>query len=173
MLKIFTTQLFGVFRKIQESEEDRIEDCARLLAQSVIGDGTIYVKGFDELEAIATVIVNSEERIPSVSPYRKDIELKPEDCLLVFSNRANDDRSLKVLEAARSVGASTVSVGAVESGQETAIDEFHIDTKLLKGLVPDDEGRRIGYPTFMCALYAYYALYFTVSEMLEEYDIED
>lgn len=172
MLKIFTTQLFGVFRKIQETEEDRIEDCARLVAQSVIGDGMIYVKGFDELDAIVHVIMESEEKIPSVAPYQDNMELEPEDCLLIFSKTADDDRSKALLETARSNGASTVSLGAVEDGNEPGINEFHIDTKLLKGLVPDDEGRRIGYPVFMCALYAYYALYFTVSEMLEEYDFD-
>ncbi|WP_349408848.1 DUF2529 family protein [Pseudalkalibacillus sp. SCS-8] len=173
MLKIFTTQLFGIFRKIQEHEEERVEDCARLLAQSVIGDGKVYIKGFNELESIPHVIMESEERISSMLPYTNEVELRPEDALLIFIKTTDDERLTELLDQAKSAGTSTITVGAVEKGEEPGTDEFHIDTKLLQGLVPDDEGRRIGYPTFMCALYVYYALFFTLSEMLEEYGMNE
>ncbi|MCF6138932.1 DUF2529 family protein [Pseudalkalibacillus berkeleyi] len=172
MLKIFTTQLFGVFRKIQEQEEDRIEDCGRLLAQTIIGDGTIYIKGFDEMDAIAGVIMNSNEKLPSIQRYHEKVELEPEDCLLIFARTADDERLQRLVEATHSCGTSVLTIGAVEEDQPSKNEEFHIDMKIIYGLVPDDEGKRVGYPPFMCALYVYYALFFTVSEMLEEYEIE-
>lgn len=172
MLKIFTTQLFGVFRKIQEQEEDRIEDCGRLLAQTIIGDGTIYIKGLDGMDAIEGVIMNSNEKLPAIQSYHDKVDLKPEDCLLIFARTADDERLLKSLDVAHSSGASVLSVGAVKEDKPSENEEFHIDMKILNGLVPDDEGNRVGYPPVMCGLYVYYALFFTVSEMLEEYEIE-
>ena len=48
MLKMFTTQLTGLFKKIAEKEEFSFEDGARLLAQGQ----TIYLLGFKEMKAV-------------------------------------------------------------------------------------------------------------------------
>ncbi|MGK0537349.1 DUF2529 family protein, partial [Bacillus sp. 'calajunan'] len=47
--------------------------------------------------------------------------------------------------------------------------DVHIDTKLLKGLIPDDEGNRYGFPSLMIALFAYHGIKYTIDEMLNEY----
>ncbi|MGG1686963.1 DUF2529 family protein [Pseudalkalibacillus sp. NRS-1564] len=42
MLKIFTTQLMGKFKIIQDQHEMVIEDISRLFAQTITGGGTVY-----------------------------------------------------------------------------------------------------------------------------------
>ncbi|MGP4081618.1 DUF2529 family protein [Pseudalkalibacillus sp. R45] len=170
MLKIFTTQLSGVFKKIDEQEDDTLEDCSRLLAQTITGNGTIHIKGFGELEGIASAITGSSESLPACVPYGENV-VEAGDCILAFANKARDIEMEKLVAQAESEGISVVSVAAVEKGDEPIPnEEFHIDTKLLKPLVPGDDGERIGYPVFMLALYIYYALYFNTNEMLAEYD---
>ena len=41
MSKILTTQLTGLLQRIQQTEEESIEETARLLEQAAIGQGTI------------------------------------------------------------------------------------------------------------------------------------
>ncbi len=59
----------------------------------------------------------------------------------------------------------------IEENQETLVElaDVHIDLQLKKGLLPDDAGNRIGYPSSMAALYVYYGLKFTIEEILAEY----
>ncbi|MGQ0519212.1 DUF2529 family protein, partial [Bacillus sp. D-CC] len=47
--------------------------------------------------------------------------------------------------------------------------DVHIDTKLLKGLIPDDEGNRYGFPSLI-VLYQYVRLYIVrvIPYLLEE-----
>lgn len=52
MLKMFSTQLTGLFNRIQDKEEFSIEDGARLLAQAAVGDGSIYICGLKEMAAV-------------------------------------------------------------------------------------------------------------------------
>ncbi|WP_221567325.1 DUF2529 family protein [Alkalihalobacillus sp. TS-13] len=172
MLKIFTTQLSGVFKRIEEQEDETIEDCSRLLAQTITGNGTIHIKGFGELEGIASAITESSESLPACASYGENI-VKAGDCILAFANNARNIELEKLITQTESEGISVVSVAAVEKGDEPVPnEEFHIDTKLLMPLVPGEDGERIGYPVFMLALYVYYALYFNTNEMLAEYDEE-
>ncbi|MCF6410898.1 DUF2529 family protein [Pseudalkalibacillus salsuginis] len=171
MLKIFTTQLFGVFKKIQDHEDEKIEDCSRLLAQTITGNGTIHIIGFGELEGIASVIVNGHESLPACTPYAGK-EMEAGDCILVFAGKTNDEQFEKLVHHTVTENVPIVSVAGVEKEAALLLNEnFHIDTKLLNGLVPGDDGGRYGFPVFITALYVYYALYFNTKEMLEEYEI--
>lgn len=53
MLKMFSTQLTGLFNRLQEKEDFSIEDGARLLAQAAAGEGTVYIFGIKEMQAVA------------------------------------------------------------------------------------------------------------------------
>ena len=56
MSKILTTQLTGLLQRIQQSEEESIEETARLLAQAAIGQGYVYFASFGELVGIIIFI---------------------------------------------------------------------------------------------------------------------
>ncbi|TRY18482.1 DUF2529 family protein, partial [Geobacillus sp. LEMMJ02] len=78
MLKILSTQLTGVFQRISTQEEEQFEDAARLLAQAVISNGTIFIYGIDEMEAVAAEALYGAEKLPNVK--RLDInEVKTAD----------------------------------------------------------------------------------------------
>ncbi len=61
MLKILSTQLAGVFQRISAQEEEQFEDAARLFAQAIISDGTIFVYGMDEMEAVVAEALHGAE----------------------------------------------------------------------------------------------------------------
>ena len=43
MLKMFTTQLIGRLKMIEEKEVYNLEDAARLLAQALVGEGNFFI----------------------------------------------------------------------------------------------------------------------------------
>lgn len=64
-----------------------------------------------------------------------------------------------------------VSTIKTESSENLAdLADVHIDLKLAKGLLPDEEGNRFGYPASMAALFVYYGIKFTIEEILAEYE---
>lgn len=176
MLKIFTTQLLGVFNKIQDQEEINFEDGARLLAQAAIADGSLYIYGAGEMGGIITEALYSQEPLPNAAPLFKDgqmAEMKPSDRVIIVSRFSHDPETVALAKTLAESGIPTVSIAAVSKTEEGEslenITDVHIDTKLLKPLIPDDDGSRYGFPALLCSLYAYYGLTFILREILAEY----
>jgi hypothetical protein len=172
---MFATQLNGLFNKIQENQMESIEDGARLLAQSIISDGTIYIYGPDEMAAV------SSEALLGFEPLSHCTILQPDEPLELLGNT---DRVLlitryssdpKALQLAKKLSEKTIPFVSIcthmEEGSEnlSELADVHIDLQLKKGLLPNDEGGRIGYPSSMAALFVYYGLKFTIEEILAEY----
>lgn len=176
MLKMFSTQVAGLFKRISEREELAIEDGARLLAQAAAGEGSIYIYGINEMSAIQFEAENGQEILTSA---------KAADSINVLSLVSDADRALIVsrfstdpeaVAAARLLvekGISFVGISTVilDSDDDlSSLADVHINLGLTKGLLPDDQGGRVGFPTSMAALFVYYALRFTIDEILEEYE---
>jgi DNA-binding MurR/RpiR family transcriptional regulator len=179
LLKIFTTQLVGYFKSIQENEEMNIEDSARAIAQAIVGDGNIYVHGKDEMNCIATEAVLGAEPMPKTSFLFNDEgkfirNLSSLDRVIVATRFSNDETIVRLVKEIKESGATVIGISAIQEDDVACLAtvcDFHIDTKLIQGLVPQDDGSRIGFPSSMLALYAYFGLSFIVKEMLEEYDM--
>ena len=175
MMKIFSTQIQGLFNRISEKEEMNIEEGARLLAQAVIGDGTIYIQGFHEMEAITIEATMGAEPLQSSDRLFKSnemVELTAVDRVLLVSRYSTDPEVIKLAEKLRIEGIPTVGVSAVIASDEPSLEQIvdiHIDTKLVKPLIPDEDGTRYGFPSIMTALFAYYGLAFTIKEIASEY----
>lgn len=165
MLKMFTTQLTGLFKRIEDKAEFSFEDGARLLAQGQ----TIYITGFREMKAVEF------EALEGAEPFNRAVLLGDLDTVtladrvLVFTRSSDDDEAVRVGEALLEKGIPFVAVSA-GAGRLVEISDVHIDLQLSKGLLPDDEGNRYGYPSSMAALFVYYGLKFTVDEILAEYE---
>ncbi|WP_453992942.1 DUF2529 domain-containing protein [Bacillus nitroreducens] len=177
MLKIFTTQLQGQFKRIMEHEEMNMEDGARILAQSVISDGNIWVHGFGEMAAVTTEALFGAEPLQSAKPLLTDgkrNEIETVDSVLLITRFSTDEEAIKLAEELRSSGIQTVAISAkVKTEGERTLDkvvDIHIDSKLQKPLIPDEVGTRFGFPSVMTALYAYFGLKFTIKEMIEEFE---
>jgi hypothetical protein len=178
MLKIFTTQLQGLFTKINDNEQNAMEDGARLLAQAAIGEGTIYVHGFAEMEAITLEATIGQEPLASAARLfdcdtKQMAEVTSVDRVLLITRYSTDEEALKLAQELVNNGVEIVAISAVASNSDDpsleSIVDIHIDSKLVKPLIPDEDGSRFGFPSIITALYAYYGLAFSIKEMVQEY----
>jgi uncharacterized phosphosugar-binding protein len=171
MLKMFSTQLAGLFNRLMEKEELSIEDGARLLAQAAAGEGKIYIFGTGEMKAVELEAVYGEEPLQSAAILSKESEVEAADRVLIVSRYADDEEAVKMAGIIQEKGIPFVAISTVRNekvGLNTLAD-VHFDLRIKKGLLPDDVGNRIGYPTSMAALYIYFGLKFTIEEILEDY----
>lgn len=174
---MFTTQLQGLFQRIQQdSQMEAMEDGARLLAQAVVAEHTIYICGTAEMEAIAYEAVKGAEPLRHAAALRSDDsieQLTAMDRVLLVSRYSTDKEAVQLAKVLTERKIPFVAVSShLESTEENLIDlaDVHIDLQLKKGLLPNDDGERIGYPFSMAALFVYYALKFTIEEILVEYE---
>lgn len=176
MLKMFTTQLMGIFKKIAEKEEFSFEDGARLLAQAPAGDGSIYIWGSQEMKAVEYEALEGAETLRSAKVLQLDADsngLTDADRVLLFSRFSNDRAALELAHMLREKMIPFVAVSTVTEPSDEDVSQFadvHIDLRLTKGLLPDEVGNRYGYPAGMAALFVYHGLKFTIDEILAEYE---
>ncbi|MBE7104047.1 DUF2529 domain-containing protein [Bacillus cereus] len=175
MLKIFSTQLSGYFSRISQKEEMNIEDSARLLAQALVGDGFIYLHGTNEMEGIVSEALFGAEPMKQAKRLIENGELATvtsADRVLLISRFSTDEEIIKTTKKLHEEGQSIVGISAIQEGAESLeqYTDVHIDTKLLKGLIPDDEGNRYGFPSLIVALFAYHGLKFTIDEIIGDYE---
>jgi uncharacterized phosphosugar-binding protein len=177
MMKIFTTQLTGHLNRILDQEELSIEDSARLLAQALIGEGTIYIYGYKELHGVVLEALSSSEplnRAESLLDNNGQVKkLSPEDRVLLFTYCSTDEEATSIAKSLSDQGIQTVGVSALIKNADSGLDsitDLHIDAKLRQPLIPGDDGVRYGYPALMTSLYVYYAISFTIKEILNEYE---
>ncbi|KOP77075.1 DUF2529 family protein [Priestia megaterium] len=176
MLKIFTTQLSGFFKRIEEQEEFQFEDAARILAQASVGEGFIYIYGVEEMHAITLEALSSAEPLSQAKalPLHELDQLTSVDRVLLVSRFSTDNKAVKIAERLKKQDIPFVSIAAVPKEiaepSLTALADAHIDTKLLKPLIPGEDGSRFGFPAMIVALYAYYGLTLTLKEIVEEYE---
>jgi hypothetical protein len=172
MLKMFTTQLTGVFKKIAEGEEFSLEDGARLLAQG----SAIYLYGSREMKAVEFEALEGAEPLKGARVLTEAAvaELSEADRVLIFSRTSSDDDAVSLAEQLREKNVPFVAVSTIVDAVGRLVDlaDVHIDLRLTKGLLPDDFGNRYGYPTSMIALFVYYGLKFTIEEIFAEYEEE-
>ncbi|RBP94604.1 uncharacterized protein DUF2529 [Cytobacillus firmus] len=173
MLKMFSTQLTGLFKRLQEKEEFSIEDSARLLAQAAAGDGKIYIYGTKEMAAIGYEAVQSQEPLRDAAILESDEEVSETDRVIIFSRHSDDEDAVALAKSLSEKGIPFVAVSTIKtecSDNLADLADVHIDLKLAKGLLPDEEGNRFGYPASMAALFVYYGIKFTIEEILAEYE---
>jgi uncharacterized phosphosugar-binding protein len=167
MLKMFTTQVTGLLKRIEEKEEYGFEDGARLLAQ-----GSIYILATKEMKAVEYEALEGAEPFKDVKIFDEIEELTDADRVLIFTRYSTDETALEVARQLQEKAIPFVAVtSSVPEGEELLeLADVVIDLRLTKGLLPDDEGNRYGYPSSMAALFVYYGLKFTIEEILAEYE---
>jgi len=179
LLKMFSTQLSGLFNRLHEKQEFSIEDGARLLAQAAAGEGTIYLYGAGEMGAVPLEALYGAEPLKGAALLQADqaSAVTSADRVLIVTRQSIDPEAVRLAQALHDKGLSFVAISTVVksdeavSGLETLAD-VHIDLKITKGMLPDDFGNRFGQPTSMAALFIYYGLKFTIDEIIAEYEAE-
>ncbi|KIL52681.1 DUF2529 domain-containing protein [Jeotgalibacillus campisalis] len=171
MLKMFTTQLSGLFSRLQGKEEWMMEDAARLLAQAAVGEGTIYIKGFEEMKGVTEEALNGEEPMACALELQNVDDLDGADRVLIVTRRSTDEDAIalarKLLD--KQIPFTVIS-GTVKEAEEdlTTLADVHLNTQLVKGMLPDESGNRFGFPSLVAALYLYHGLKFSLDEMIAE-----
>ncbi|HWJ76896.1 MAG TPA: DUF2529 domain-containing protein [Niallia sp.] len=175
MLKMFSTQLSGLFKRLQDNNEEAIEDSARLLAQAIVSEGRIYVYATDEMAGVIDEAIYGLEPLANIEEWKGQSldSVRSSDRFLLFSRTSSDEEILRFateLEEAH-ISFIAVSSNGTESNELQELADVHIDLKLTKPLLPDDEGNRYGYPSLIAALFVYHGIKFTIDEIVKEYDI--
>jgi uncharacterized phosphosugar-binding protein len=175
-VKIFATQTIGFLQKIAAEEELALEDGARLLAQAVIGDGRILLHGFHEMEAVVIEALYGPDPLPKAARLMENGRLRDDidetDRVLLIARFSNDKDAISLAERLKEQGLEIAAISAVVKDEQPSlvdIVDVHIDSKLLKPVIPKDDGSRIGMPTVITASFAYYCLLLTMDDILEEY----
>jgi hypothetical protein len=176
MLKMFSTQLTGLFKRIHEKEEFGFEDAARLIAQAAVSEGSIYIYGNKEMEAVCLEATVGAEPLRYAKNFPTDVSVIQEaDRAMIFSRFSTDTDSLTIAKELQKLSIPFVAIATkLESDGEDLFDlaDVSINLSLTKGLLPDETGNRFGFPSSMAALFAYYGLKFTYDEILAEYEEE-
>ncbi|ATP38949.1 hypothetical protein CSE16_02335 [Solibacillus sp. R5-41] len=175
MSKILTTQLSGLLQRIQQSEEDMIEETARLLAQAAIGQGTVYFACFGEMEGVALNALHGADPFAHFAPYSKDVKLLSADRVIIFTRSGNDADAVLLaqqLNEAFIPFAAVASEVASESNELSELAYTYICLKLRGGILPHPTnlGERIVMPHLIAALFVYEAIKMEFDEMISDDD---
>ncbi|MGD6874903.1 DUF2529 domain-containing protein [Bacillus infantis] len=176
MLKMFSTQLTGIFKKLVDKEEFSIEDAARLLAQAPAGEGRIQIYATREMKAAALEATEGAEPLASAAHWtdaHSENDIADTDRFLIISRHSNDEQAVALAKALSEKTIPFAAISTAVEGEGPSLAELadvHIDLKLTRGLLPDEEGNRFGYPSAIAALFVYHGLKFTIDEILSEYE---
>ncbi|MFD2446804.1 DUF2529 domain-containing protein [Bacillus sp. CGMCC 1.16607] len=172
MLKMFSTQLSGLFKRIHEKGEFVFEDGARLIAQAAVSEGTIYLFGRNEMESVVLEATVGAEPLSHAKPFPSNFEeIQQADRVIILSRYTNDEEAIECAKKLHGLGVPFVAISSkVESEDDDLFElaDVSINLHLTKGLLPDEYGNRYGLPSSMAALFAYYGLKFTLDEILDE-----
>ncbi len=173
MLKIFSTQLTGIIKNIT-NDEFSIEDAARLLAQSTIGEGHIYICGLQEMAGVAYEATQGIEALPYfkvLSTSDNLSKLSSADRVLLITRYHNDEEAIQLAKQLSNQNIPFVALSTVMDPNQPGLQDLadiHINLHLKRGLVPTETGERIGYPSLLIALYTFHNITLTLRELLEE-----
>lgn len=167
-MKMLTTQLSGLLDRIATNNNEAIEETARLLAQATVGEGRVIIAGFDELEAVRLVAMNSEKTFDGAVQYTPGMDIGHADRVWIFTRSAEHPQAL---ELARSLAVDFIPFAVVtpEKGEESELFDLamtYISTGLTRGLLPGENGERIVQPHALAALFIYEAVKIAYDEML-------
>ncbi len=176
MLKIFTTQLMGVFQNIQKENEWNLEEGSRLVCQTIVSDGHVYVYGSESLQStILTESLSGANSLPKSRPLLDDHHeihaLSSFDTVLLFSEEL-DESLFDVYSKIKPSGSNIIVISNQTDKKPSWINDVDCFLNLgVKGpLVPTDNGKKIGNPIIFASLYMYMALYLNIVDILEEQD---
>lgn len=170
MDKILQTQLTHILNGINKQEEE-IEMASRLLAQAIIGEGNIYVRGLGDFELLEAWAAESETALPRMKTFEGIAPITTADRVLVVSKFV-DEPLTTFLQELEEVGIEYVLV--CNSRNPVAEVEFDfesvhhfIDLSSPREVIPTPDLERIVNPYVMAFMYIYYQMYALVMEMSE------
>ncbi|WP_042470827.1 DUF2529 family protein [Bacillus ndiopicus] len=178
MSKILLTQLTGVLQKIQQNEEDAIEETARLLAQAAVGQGIVYFACFGEMQGVAQNAILSAEPMTKVALWTADTILTESDRVCIFTRHASDSEALALAEQLYDEFIPFAAVASERADDDNKLSELaytYVSLNLRGAILPHPTklGARIVTPHLLAALFIYEAIKLSYDEMLAVDDEEE
>lgn len=175
MFKMLTTQLTGLYQRVLQTEEDNIEDAARLLAQAGIGEGNIYFACFGELQAIEDNAVLSEAPFAKLARYTSDVTLTDADRVCIFTPHTDNEEAIALANYCNDNFIPFAVVASEKASDDNVLSELayvYISLKVRGGLLPHptDLTKRVVMPHLLAALFVYEAMKLSYDEMVEDDD---
>lgn len=173
MSKILTTQLTGLLQRINQTEEDTIEDAARLLAQAGIGEGIVYFACFGEMKAIEIHALEGVANFTKMKPWTPDVQFSSADRVCIFTRSGNDTEALALAQQLNDAFIPFAAIASENEGADNELSQLayaYISLKVRGGLIPHPTnlGERVVFPHLMAALYVYEAIKLSFDEMVDE-----
>lgn len=167
MSKILNTQLNGIFNRLEEQSLD-IQMAAQCVIQAIGGEGTVYVKGYDDLKFFETYIVNSNEKLESseiITDTIADTSIVTTDRVFLFAPFYTDAVKQDV-ETLIEMDADFVLI--TNKPKETYFPDhlFHfINLNTSRPIIYTEDYDKIITPHTMSFNYIYYEIYTQMIEM--------
>ncbi|AMX00881.1 DUF2529 family protein [Rummeliibacillus stabekisii] len=170
MLKMLSTQIGGLLKRVATDQEEAIEETARLLAQAGIGEGFVYFACFDELKAVEINAMQAAEPFQQLRPFTPEANITDIDRVCIFTRTAHDPNALKLAQTLYDafIPFAVVASEKVENaGKMADLAYTYISMDIKKGLLPNDLGERIVLPHSLTALFIYEAIKMSYDEMVD------
>ena len=168
-MKMLITQLTGLLQRIATSEEENIEETARLLAQAAAREGTIYFATFGEMTSISVNAQFAAEPFPCMKSWTPTVQLTSADRVWIIARSAENKEAIKLAERLSEEFIPFSVLAAEPASEENKLADLaytYISLKLTKGLLPAEDGSRIVLPYAMAAMFVYEAVKMKLDEML-------
>ncbi|ALC86566.1 hypothetical protein AM499_12545 [Bacillus sp. FJAT-22090] len=168
-MKMLTTQVTGLLQRIVNSEEENIEETARLLAQAAAREGFIYFAAFGEMESITINAENAVEKFPSLRVWTSNSELTSADRVWIITRSSENEDALALAEKLSAEFIPFSVLAAENHSNENKLANLaytYISLKLTKGLLPAEDGSRIVLPYALSAMFVYEAVKMKLDEIL-------
>ncbi|EON73993.1 DUF2529 family protein [Lysinibacillus sphaericus] len=169
MSKILTTQLSGLLQRITQSEEEAIEETARLLAQAGIGVGHVYFACFGEMQVVELNARQGVEQFSKLLPWTDNTVVSEVDRVCIFTRSAQDRDALALAQKLNNSFIPFAAVASEVANSDNPLADLaytYISTRMRGGLLPNDLGERIVVPHAIAALFIYEAVKIAYDEML-------
>lgn len=178
MSKILTTQMTGLLQRIQTSEEEAVEDTARLLAQAGIGQGNVYFACFGELKGIEINALEGAAPFVKAVRWSNEAEVSEADRVIIFTRSCKDTEALALAQKLYDAFIPFAAVASEPAGDENKLSELaytYISLKIRGGILPHSSklGERIVFPHAMASLFIYEAIKLAYDEMVADDDEEE
>lgn len=178
MSKILTTQLTGLLQRIQQTEEESIEETARLLAQAAIGQGSVYFACYGEMEGIALNAALGADPFIKFACYSDDVVLTEADRVIIFTRSCENPKALQLAKQLNEAFIPFAAVASEVASDKNELSELaytYISLKIRGGILPHSTkiGERIVMPHLMGGLYVYEAIKMEFDEMIADTDDDD
>ena len=170
-MKMLTTQISGLLQRIATTNENAIEETARLLAQATTGEGQIIFAGFDEMELLTTTAIRGSEPFEHVIPFTENMDISNADRIWILTRSSTNTQALQLAQRLADSFIPFAVLAAEKPNDDNELASLsytYISTGILKGMLPREDGERIVQPHALAALFVYEAVKMAYDEIIAD-----